>query len=89
MHVRKIVITSNFFKAFLKLARDTQERATKAENLFRANPMHPSLRMHPLKGEWQGFWSISVIMNIRIIFERMEDGDIIFLTIGKHDIYRS
>lgn len=28
-------------------------------------------------------------MRIRIIFKRMENGDIVFLSIGQHDIYRS
>ena len=34
----------------------------------------PALRLHPLKGEYKGFWAISVSDNRRIIF-RFEDGD--------------
>ena len=33
----------------------------------------PSLRLHPLKGELKGFWSVTVRANWRIIF-RFEDG---------------
>ncbi len=33
----------------------------------------PSLRLHPLKGELKGFWSITVRANWRIIF-RFVDG---------------
>jgi toxin HigB-1 len=33
----------------------------------------PSYRLHPLKGELKGFWSITVRANWRIIF-RFEDG---------------
>jgi len=28
----------------------------------------PAFRLHPLKGEWKGFWSISVNGNWRVIF---------------------
>jgi toxin HigB-1 len=34
----------------------------------------PSLRLHPLKGDRKGFWSISVRANWRIIF-RFEGGN--------------
>ena len=31
-------------------------------------------KLHPLKGDWQGFWAITVRANWRVIF-RFEDGD--------------
>lgn len=34
----------------------------------------PSFRLHPLKGELKGFWSVTVSANWRIIF-RFEGGD--------------
>jgi toxin HigB-1 len=34
----------------------------------------PGYRLHPLKGELKGFWSVSVRANWRIIF-RFEDAD--------------
>jgi proteic killer suppression protein len=34
----------------------------------------PSLRLHPLKGEFKGFWSVTVSANWRIIF-RFDGGD--------------
>ncbi len=35
----------------------------------------PGYRLHPLKGDLKGFWSISVSGNWRIIF-RFDDGDV-------------
>ena len=35
----------------------------------------PGYRLHPLKGELKGFWSVTVKTNWRIIF-RFADGDI-------------
>ncbi len=34
----------------------------------------PGFRLHPLKGEFAGYWSITVRANWRIIF-RFEEGD--------------
>jgi proteic killer suppression protein len=35
----------------------------------------PGLRLHPLKGELAGLWSVTVQANWRIIF-RFENGDV-------------
>lgn len=34
----------------------------------------PGFRLHPLKGEFAGFWSVSISGNWRVIF-RFEDGN--------------
>ncbi len=34
----------------------------------------PGYRLHPLKGEWKGFWSVAVRANWRIVF-RFEGTD--------------
>ena len=34
----------------------------------------PGNRLHPLKGEWKGFWSITISANWRLVF-RFEGGD--------------
>jgi toxin HigB-1 len=36
--------------------------------------LFPGWRLHPLKGELKGFWSVTVSGNWRVIF-RFEDGD--------------
>ena len=38
------------------------------------NINRPSFRLHPLKGDRQGFWAVDVQANWRIVF-RFEDGD--------------
>ena len=35
----------------------------------------PGYRLHPLRGELKGFWSLRITGNYRLIF-RMEDGDV-------------
>jgi toxin HigB-1 len=29
---------------------------------------HPSFRLHALKGDWKGFWAVTVRANWRIVF---------------------
>jgi proteic killer suppression protein len=33
----------------------------------------PTFRLHPLKGEWKGYWAVTVRANWRIVF-RFQDG---------------
>jgi len=35
---------------------------------------YPGWRLHPMKGEWKGFWSLTVSGNWRLLF-RFEKGD--------------
>ena len=88
MIVRDIFYEPGFLKDWKKLDRRFHEAAIKTEKLFRQNPLHPSLRLHALQGKLSGLWSISVTFDLRIIFKRMDGGDIVFLSIGRHEIYR-
>jgi addiction module RelE/StbE family toxin len=88
MIVKEIQYSKKFVKELKKLAPDIIEIAIKKEIIFRNNPLHPSLRLHELHGKFIGLWSISLTSNYRIIFERMSNGDILFISIGKHDIYK-
>ncbi|HPA25708.1 MAG TPA: type II toxin-antitoxin system mRNA interferase toxin, RelE/StbE family [bacterium] len=88
MIVKKIVYSSKFVKELRKLSEEIIRIAIIKEKIFKDNPLHPSLRLHALKGKMIGLWSISLSVNYRIIFERMPNGDILFISIGKHDVYK-
>jgi mRNA-degrading endonuclease YafQ of YafQ-DinJ toxin-antitoxin module len=87
MVLKNIFYSDDFEKQFLNLPKEIQVISIKKEKIFRQNPIHPSLRLHSLKGKLSGLHSISITLNYRIIFKRVENGDIIFISIGKHDIY--
>lgn len=89
MIVVKIYYGRKFIKELKRLPPDILQLSLAKEAIFRSNPLHPSLRLHELKGKLKGNWSISITGNYRIIFSRQENGDIIFVSIGKHDIYKS
>lgn len=88
MIVKKIVYSTQFVKELRKLQKEMIALAIQKEKIFKENPLHPSLRLHELHGKFKGIWSISLSSSYRIIFERMENGDIVFISIGRHDIYK-
>lgn len=89
MNIKVIHYTDSFEKQFLLLPKDTQKKAVKAEVLFQKNAFYPSLRLHKLEGRLSGLWSISLDRKYRIIFKAMNDGVILFVSIGLHAIYDS
>jgi len=88
MIVNNIIYSPSFLKLSKKLPLHILKAAENKETIFRKNPLHPSLRLHELHGKLNNKWSISITGNYRIIFERQENGDILFLSIGSHDIYK-
>jgi addiction module RelE/StbE family toxin len=88
MIIQQIHYSKKFVKELKVLPKKVIDLAIKKEEIFRDNPLHPSLRLHELHGKFKGIWSISITSNYRIIFERMDNGDILFISIGKHDIYK-
>jgi mRNA interferase YafQ len=55
-----------------------------------ADPFEPSLRLHPLSGEFAGFHAVRLAYSFRIVLAlRIEERHITLLDIGTHDeVYR-
>jgi len=88
MIIKEIHYSKKYLKNIKKLSREIIDLVVKKEKIFRKNPLHSSLRLHELHGKLKDLWSVSITSNYRIIFKRMENGDILFISIGKHDIYK-
>jgi mRNA-degrading endonuclease YafQ of YafQ-DinJ toxin-antitoxin module len=75
---------------FLKRHPEMEGVYAKALLLLEANPHHPSLRLHPLKGRLDGLHSVSINLSFRITLEMiMTDKEIILINVGSHDdVYR-
>ena len=55
-----------------------------------ADPKHPSLRSHKLKGDLAGTWACSMDYSLRIIFDftknpATDELEIVLLAVGTHD----
>lgn len=87
----EIIYADEFVKQFRKLSRRVQQNAIKQEELFRENPLHPSLNIEKLRPRAKDLWSIRVDNKYRIIFRYITNtkNEIYFLNIGEHDyIYK-
>lgn len=87
MQIKETHYNDGFKQQFSKLPKLIQKKACKCELLFRENAFRPSLRLHKLKGKLDGLWSISMDMKYRIVFKPLNDGVILFVSIGLHAIY--
>ncbi len=71
---------------FLKRHRDLSQQYLKTLQVLEANPAHPSLRLHPLRGKLDGLYSVSINLSYRITLVLLiQDGQIIPVNVGDHD----
>lgn len=71
---------------FLKRHPDMRQQYLKTLQVLEANPAHPSLRLHPLRGKLDGLHSVSINLSYRITLELLiQDGQIIPVNVGDHD----
>lgn len=71
---------------FLKQHPELRSAYLKTLKLLQANPAHPSLRLHPLRGKFEGLHSVSINLSYRITLELLIQGQqIIPVNVGDHD----
>ena len=72
---------------FLRRHPDLRQSYRKTLLLLEADPQHPSLRLHALRGRLQGLHSVSINLSYRITLEVLIDGQrLIPIDIGSHDV---
>jgi len=59
---------------FLKQHPKIRQQYLKTLQLLQANPFHPSLRLHPLHGKFEGLHSVSINLSYRITLELLIQG---------------
>ena len=73
-------------KKFIKKHPELVSQYTKTLKLLEADPSHPSLRLHKLKGRMSDLHSVSINISYRIcIYFIIEKDTIIPVDIGSHD----
>jgi len=66
-----------FKKQYKKLPPKLQSQFDERVQLFAVDPTLPKLKVHPLKGKYAGYWSMSVSGDIRALY--IMDGDTIVI----------
>jgi len=80
-----IIQYSSAFKKQYKKLPDSLRRQFEARlRLFLTEPVHLLLRVHPLKGNYSGYWSMNINGDYRAIYLMREKNIIIFALIGSH-----
>jgi hypothetical protein len=74
-----------FWRLFRDLPPDVREEAKHAYELFRANPLHPSLRFKKLEGE-DDLYSVRIGLGYRALAV-VRNGRAIWFWIGNHQDY--
>jgi addiction module RelE/StbE family toxin len=77
--------TSKFKKQYQKLPPKLQLKFDESLRIFIADQSDRRLRIHPLKTPYAGYWSMDVTGDLRALFRRDDNDDIIiFGFIGTH-----
>lgn len=79
----RIAFSKNFIKQFKKLTAKHKLKLYTQISIFKDNPLHPSLRNHPLKGKYSSYRSINITGDVRALYIQQED-EVIFDIIGTH-----
>jgi|TARA_Y100000031_G_scaffold77498_1_gene85381 mRNA-degrading endonuclease YafQ of YafQ-DinJ toxin-antitoxin module len=88
MEIRRIRYSTHFQRAFKKLPPDLKPQIREREVLFKNNCFDPRLDTHKLTGKLKNFWSFSITYKHRILFAFEGEGEVGFIDVGDHSIYR-
>ena len=53
--------------------------------LLSSDPKHPLLKLHKLSGNLENLYSFSITGDIRVLFEKISDNEIMLRDIGSHN----
>ena len=73
-----------FKKQFAKLTPKLQMQFGERVKLFQTDPTNIQLRIHPLKGQFAGYWSMNISGDLRALYYYEGDEVILFALIGTH-----
>ena len=77
------VCTEEFWRLYQLLPEEGQKLAVKNYRLWRDNPLHPSLRFKPVRGD---LWSVRLGLHYRALGRRLDE-TITWVWIGSHAEY--
>jgi mRNA-degrading endonuclease YafQ of YafQ-DinJ toxin-antitoxin module len=85
----QIIYTEQYNRRAARFLRNHPDLATvyaKTLELVQAQPYHPSLRLHALRGNLKGLHSVSINLSYRITIEFvLAESEIVPINVGSHD----
>lgn len=83
-----IRVSSKFRKSYKKLPEHIKIAAEEKEKIFKLNPFDARLDTHKLHGKYRDYWAFTITGGYRILFAFNKEGDVDFINLGTHAIYR-
>jgi addiction module RelE/StbE family toxin len=84
----RIAYHKTFKKSFEKLSAESREKFRQNIKLFTIDPFDRRLNNHILKGKFANCRSINVGGDLRAIYKRIGNEELLFMKIGAHhDLY--
>lgn len=79
-----VIFDKSFYKDYEKLSKKRQEQFWDRLELFKEDQNNPQLNNHKLHGRYDGFYSINISGNMRVIYEQIAKDKVLFIKIGTH-----
>ncbi|OGG89265.1 hypothetical protein A2592_00165 [Candidatus Kaiserbacteria bacterium RIFOXYD1_FULL_42_15] len=76
--------TRNFVKQYKKLPEKVRQQFRDRLALWLENSEHPVLRVHALKGELRGYWSMNISGDYRVVYYFASAEEVVLALIGTH-----
>ncbi len=76
--------TKRFWKQYYRLPKKFQRQFDDRLELFIVNSAAPELHVHPLKGDYRGYWSMNVNGDLRALYIKRGETILIFALICTH-----
>lgn len=80
----KIRLHRNFERQYKKLRRQEKEKFKERRNLFLQNQFDPILNNHSLHGKYEGYRSINITGDLRVVYELINKDTAYFVAIDSH-----
>ena len=81
----KLQYRKSFQQQFSRLPESKKQLARDVLELFERQPMHDSLRNHPLKDKWSNYRSITADDDLRLHYRTINKNTALFVAVGTHD----
>ena len=76
--------TRNFVKQYKKLPKKVQQQFRARLTLWLKDPEQPILRVHALKGELRGCWSMNISGDYRVVYYLASEEEMVLVLVGTH-----
>ena len=75
---------NGFKKRYKKLKGSEKKRFKERRDLFLVDPLNTILNNHALTGKYQGYRSINITGDLRVLYKETGEDEVVFVTVDTH-----